>query len=172
MIVQTESFFGCFLSAWPALTSSHLSLLLLANTLDSAAELALHNPDCRTLRKKKHIFSQMLDSVISLDGYFYLLIKNVFELHHTGNHWQTALLEMATPALPMAPAGFFLFLLWDYSSLHILCGASLLWNLLLSTSFTASSTPTLKPPQVKVKHPLWSLSNAAALVGSSMFPHQ
>lgn len=60
MIVQTESFFGCFFSAWPALTSSHLSLLLLANTLDSAAELALHNPDCRTLRgkkKKKNTFS-------------------------------------------------------------------------------------------------------------------
>lgn len=66
MIVQTQSFFGCFFSAWPALTSSHLSLLLLANTLDSAAELALHNPDWWTLRKNKnqHIFSQILDSVI------------------------------------------------------------------------------------------------------------
>lgn len=80
---------------------------------------------------------------------------------------------MAIPALPMAPAGFFLFLLRDYSSLHILCGAGLLWNLLLSTSFTASSTPTLlRPPQVKVKHPLRALSNAAALVESSPIKHR
>lgn len=44
--------------AWPALTSSQLSLLLLANTFDSAAEFRLHNPDCQTLRIKKKLLSK------------------------------------------------------------------------------------------------------------------
>lgn len=44
--------------AWPALTSSQLSLLLLANTFDSAAEFRLHNPDCQTLRVKKKLLSK------------------------------------------------------------------------------------------------------------------
>lgn len=72
--------------------SSQLSLLLLANTFESAAELGLHNPGCQTLRKKKTTtkkqthFRSLMFSGIFLDAFCGILIKDVVKLHQTENH--------------------------------------------------------------------------------------
>lgn len=132
--------FWLFFSAWPALTSSHLSLLLLANTLDSAAELALHNPDCRTWRRKKILHFQ---SDVRFCNFQTVIFVCSLKMRLNSIKLRTKVANRFLGkgnvlALPMAPAGSSRSP-WDYCILHILCGPGLLWNLLLSSSFTASS---------------------------------
>lgn len=174
MNVQTElrhAFFFLFFFAWPAPKSSQLSLLLLANTLDSAAELRLCNPDCQTLRKDRLFlnFRCYRVSETFLDAYFCLLIKRSVELHQTSvqgfRPWGFRLCRWA-------PAGLF------SSSSSAIIPASrsslphgLLWVLLLATSFTASCQPPPHSHAVKpipAKSTLLSPPDAAASVASSL----
>lgn len=118
----------------------------------------------------------MLGTLIFLDGYFCLLIKDVVELHQTENHRWTAFLVMGVPVLPMASAGFFCSFserllqlqhhLWPRSSLE-----SSPVHFIHSVMPASSTHPRCwSPLKARSVYPLQSPSNAAALVESSIYP--